>query len=198
LRMISAIAPNRIGRIWRPTGETAGVFRGKPEPRLRPGANNVAGRGRGADGPDRNARIARRRREIRATHQRVADASVDAAGQETGCETMPQRRRARRSSPSRRLGAKQTFVVTAAKTTATAAKSSALTRGRSKPFDFRARLNILSFDRSKKRGEMHSAAVGGTRYVFPDLKTLMAKATPRRSGDELTGVAHNLRQRTGI
>jgi len=36
---------------------------------------------------------------------------------------------------------------------------------------------------------MHSATVGGTRYVFPDLKTLLAKATPRRSGDELAGVA---------
>jgi ethanolamine ammonia-lyase large subunit len=36
---------------------------------------------------------------------------------------------------------------------------------------------------------MHSAIVGGTRYVFADLKTLLAKATPRRSGDELAGVA---------
>ena len=36
---------------------------------------------------------------------------------------------------------------------------------------------------------MHRATVGGTRYSFPDLKSLMAKATPRRSGDELAGIA---------
>ena len=28
-----------------------------------------------------------------------------------------------------------------------------------------------------------------TRFVFPDLKTLMARATPQRSGDELAGIA---------
>ncbi len=28
----------------------------------------------------------------------------------------------------------------------------------------------------------------GTRYVFPDLKSLLAKASPRRAGDELAGV----------
>ncbi|GGC63465.1 ethanolamine ammonia lyase large subunit [Siccirubricoccus deserti] len=32
-------------------------------------------------------------------------------------------------------------------------------------------------------------AVGGTRYLFPDLKTLLARATPLRSGDVLAGVA---------
>ncbi|MDO9709227.1 ethanolamine ammonia-lyase subunit EutB [Paracraurococcus lichenis] len=31
--------------------------------------------------------------------------------------------------------------------------------------------------------------VGGTRYVFPDLRTLLARATPLRSGDLLAGVA---------
>ncbi len=31
--------------------------------------------------------------------------------------------------------------------------------------------------------------VGVTRHVFPDLKTLLARATPLRSGDELAGVA---------
>ena len=31
--------------------------------------------------------------------------------------------------------------------------------------------------------------VGATRYVFADLKELMAKATPLRSGDQLAGVA---------
>jgi ethanolamine ammonia-lyase large subunit len=29
----------------------------------------------------------------------------------------------------------------------------------------------------------------GTRYVFPDLKTLLAKASPQRSGDELAGLS---------
>ncbi len=33
------------------------------------------------------------------------------------------------------------------------------------------------------------ATVHGTRYVFPDLKTLLAKATPARSGDVLAGIA---------
>jgi ethanolamine ammonia-lyase large subunit len=31
--------------------------------------------------------------------------------------------------------------------------------------------------------------VGGTRYVFNDLKTLLARATPERSGDQLAGIA---------
>ena len=31
--------------------------------------------------------------------------------------------------------------------------------------------------------------IGTTRYVFPDLKTLLARATPFRSGDALAGVA---------
>src|SRR5882672_5164543 len=34
-----------------------------------------------------------------------------------------------------------------------------------------------------------TATIGGTRYVFADLKTLLAKATPRRAGDMLAGVA---------
>jgi ethanolamine ammonia-lyase large subunit len=36
---------------------------------------------------------------------------------------------------------------------------------------------------------MYAASVGGTRYTFPDLRTLMARATPHRSGDALAGVA---------
>ncbi len=32
-------------------------------------------------------------------------------------------------------------------------------------------------------------SLGGARYEFPDLKTLMARATPLRSGDQLAGVA---------
>lgn len=36
---------------------------------------------------------------------------------------------------------------------------------------------------------MISATIGQRRYSFPDLKTLMAKATPLRSGDVLAGLA---------
>src|SRR6202521_164886 len=36
---------------------------------------------------------------------------------------------------------------------------------------------------------MHTATIGATRYNFPDLRTLLAKATPRRAGDELAGIA---------
>src|SRR5262245_43127737 len=36
---------------------------------------------------------------------------------------------------------------------------------------------------------MYGATVGTSRYVFPDLKTLLAKATPTRSGDRLAGIA---------
>ncbi len=35
----------------------------------------------------------------------------------------------------------------------------------------------------------YSAVIAGTRYQFDDLKTLLAKATPARSGDELAGIA---------
>ena len=35
----------------------------------------------------------------------------------------------------------------------------------------------------------HAATIGGTRYVFADLKTLLAKATPHRAGDALAGIA---------
>ena len=34
-----------------------------------------------------------------------------------------------------------------------------------------------------------TATLGGTSYTFPDLRTLLAKATPARSGDVLAGVA---------
>jgi ethanolamine ammonia-lyase large subunit len=36
---------------------------------------------------------------------------------------------------------------------------------------------------------MFGHAVGGTRYTFPDLRAVMARATPHRSGDVLAGVA---------
>ena len=36
---------------------------------------------------------------------------------------------------------------------------------------------------------MYRATIGQRRYVFGDLKTLLAKASPARSGDRLAGVA---------
>jgi ethanolamine ammonia-lyase large subunit len=36
---------------------------------------------------------------------------------------------------------------------------------------------------------MYSATLGHRRYVFPDLKSLLAKASPARSGDRLAGIA---------
>ena len=36
---------------------------------------------------------------------------------------------------------------------------------------------------------MYTATIAGSRYVFPDLKTLLAKASPARSGDQLAGIA---------
>src|ERR1700686_1270561 len=36
---------------------------------------------------------------------------------------------------------------------------------------------------------MFSATIGSERYVFPDLVTLLAKASPLRSGDVLAGIA---------
>jgi ethanolamine ammonia-lyase large subunit len=36
---------------------------------------------------------------------------------------------------------------------------------------------------------MYTATIGGTRYDFPDLRRLLAKASPARSGDVLAGVA---------
>jgi len=36
---------------------------------------------------------------------------------------------------------------------------------------------------------MYSATIGTRRYVFGDLKTLLAKASPLRSGDQLAGIA---------
>ena len=36
---------------------------------------------------------------------------------------------------------------------------------------------------------MYSATIGARRYTFADLATLLAKATPLRSGDQLAGLA---------
>lgn len=36
---------------------------------------------------------------------------------------------------------------------------------------------------------MFAVTAGGTRYRFDDLRTLLAKASPLRSGDELAGIA---------
>ena len=35
----------------------------------------------------------------------------------------------------------------------------------------------------------NSATIASSRYVFGDLKTLLAKASPARSGDQLAGIA---------
>jgi ethanolamine ammonia-lyase large subunit len=35
----------------------------------------------------------------------------------------------------------------------------------------------------------YAATVGRTRHAFADLKEVMAKASPARSGDELAGIA---------
>src|SRR5215475_5772844 len=35
----------------------------------------------------------------------------------------------------------------------------------------------------------HAHTLAGTRYVFDDLRTLLARATPLRSGDALAGIA---------
>lgn len=34
----------------------------------------------------------------------------------------------------------------------------------------------------------YAETIGGTRYVFNDVTTLLARATPRRSGDLLAGI----------
>jgi ethanolamine ammonia-lyase large subunit len=36
---------------------------------------------------------------------------------------------------------------------------------------------------------MYTATIASSRYVFPDLKTLLARASPARSGDQLAGIA---------
>src|ERR1700753_2140621 len=36
---------------------------------------------------------------------------------------------------------------------------------------------------------MYAARTGSTRYTFPDLRHLLAKASPLRSGDQLAGIA---------
>src|SRR5215469_9250119 len=36
---------------------------------------------------------------------------------------------------------------------------------------------------------MYAATIGGTHHTFPDLKCLMARASPLRSGDQLAGIA---------
>src|SRR5262249_41525355 len=43
--------------------------------------------------------------------------------------------------------------------------------------------------RQPPRRSMYSATIASSRYVFGDLKTLLAKASPPRSGDQLAGIA---------
>src|SRR3954451_20107246 len=42
---------------------------------------------------------------------------------------------------------------------------------------------------SPREPTMYSTTFGARRYTFPDLKALLAKATPLRSGDQLAGIA---------
>jgi hypothetical protein len=52
-----------------------------------------------------------------------------------------------------------------------------------------ARLMLPWRHRIASRDRMYSATIATTRYVFPDLKALLAKASPQRSGDMLAGIA---------
>ena len=48
----------------------------------------------------------------------------------------------------------------------------------------------LRYDaRQPPRTSIYTATIASSRYVFPDLKTLLAKASPARSGDQLAGIA---------
>src|SRR3954469_5047397 len=48
----------------------------------------------------------------------------------------------------------------------------------------------MGFRKGPAKGKMKFArSVGGTRHTFADLRTLLARATPLRSGDVLAGVA---------
>jgi ethanolamine ammonia-lyase large subunit len=52
----------------------------------------------------------------------------------------------------------------------------------------KARSDIMPGRESPGR-TMYSATIGAQRYAFGDLKTLLAKASPLRSGDQLAGIA---------
>src|SRR4029079_17143152 len=43
--------------------------------------------------------------------------------------------------------------------------------------------------RTRKQDDMYAATIGSRRYSFGDLKTLLSRATPLRSGDEFAGLA---------
>ena len=49
----------------------------------------------------------------------------------------------------------------------------------------------------EERSLAYSHTIRGTRYVFPDLRTLLARATPFRSGDALAGIAAGRAEQTG-
>src|SRR3982074_1863964 len=50
-------------------------------------------------------------------------------------------------------------------------------------------LHLLQCGFAQRICRMYSATIGTSRYVFPDLKSLLAKASPLRSGDVLAGIA---------
>src|ERR1700761_6152431 len=55
--------------------------------------------------------------------------------------------------------------------------------------NFRRSCSIMSAQRIVWTLVMYAWTIGARRYTFPDLKTLLARATPLRSGDQLAGVA---------
>src|SRR6201996_8533207 len=55
--------------------------------------------------------------------------------------------------------------------------------------NFRRSCSIMSAQRIVWTLVMYAWTIGARRYTFSDLKTLLAKATPLRSGDVLAGVA---------
>src|SRR5215469_17044029 len=59
---------------------------------------------------------------------------------------------------------------------------------RNHPASFRGMLRCASRTAPQDR-DMYSATIANERYVFPDLVTLLAKASPARSGDVLAGIA---------
>src|SRR3982074_1522629 len=50
-------------------------------------------------------------------------------------------------------------------------------------------LHLLQCGFAQRICRMYSATIGTSPYVFPDLRSLLAKASPLRSGDVLAGIA---------
>ncbi len=61
-------------------------------------------------------------------------------------------------------------------------RSFALSKDAERPHPIRTSVGTL-------KAVMYSHTLGAVRYTFPDLKSLLAKASPERSGDQLAGLA---------